>query len=283
MTNAQSAESYLGKNALDPEGNKIGSVGQVYLDDETGQPDWITVNTGLFGTNESFAPLSGSSVTQDGVVLPFGKDVIKGSPEIKDASHLDTDEQDALYSYYQQYLGGTASTQHNDTAERYDNDQHHTGDYQTSGQAAADTTEHDTDRAATSGKPAGDEYLTRSEEQLHVGTRRVEAGRAKLRKYVVTEQQSVTVPVTHDEVQVVREPLQPGESVDGATIGEGSIEVALMKDEVQVDKEVVGVERVKLATQTVTDQQEVTEQVRKEQIDVDGDTVAAVDPDNTGR
>ena len=254
MTNAQSPESYMGKNALDAQGNKIGSIGQVYVDDQTGQPDWITVNTGLFGTKESFAPLSGSSVTSDGVVLPFGKDVVKGSPEIKDASHLDADEQDALYTYYQGYLGGTA----------------------TSG-TQYDTSSVDTGAVKTGGNAEG--YLTRSEEQLHVGTQRVEAGRAKLRKFVVTEQQTVTVPVTHEEVQVIREPLQPGESVDGATIGEDSIEVALMKDEVHVDKEVVGVEKIRLATQTVTEQQQVTEQVRKEQIEVDGGTIGAVDPD----
>ena len=254
MTNAQTAESYMGKNALDAQGYKIGSIGQVYVDDQTGQPDWITVNTGLFGTKESFAPLAGFSITADGVVLPFGKDVVKGSPEIKDAAHLDADEQDALYTYYQGYMGGSATS-----AAQYD------------------TSSVDTSAANTGGNADG--YLTRSEEQLHVGTQRVEAGRAKLRKFVVTEQQTVTVPVSHEEVQVVREPLQPGESVDGATIGEDSIEVALMKDEVRVDKEVVGVEKVKLATQTVTEQQQVTDSVRKEQIEVDGDTIGAVDPD----
>ena len=257
MTNAQTAESYMGKNALDAQGSKIGSIGQVYVDDETGQPDWITVNTGLFGTKESFAPLAGSSVTDDGVVLPFGKDVVKGSPEIKGAAHLDADEQDALYTYYQGYMGGASGTG-SDTS-------------------SVDTGAVETDTAKTGGNADG--YLTRSEEHLHVGTQRVEAGRAKLRKYVVTEQQTVTVPVTHEEVHVIREPLQPGESVDGATIGEDSIEVALMKDEVRVDKEVVGVEKVKLATETVTEQQQVSEQVRKEQIEVDGDTVGAVDPD----
>ena len=120
-----------------------------------------------------------------------------------------------------------------------------------------------------------DDYLTLSEEQLRVGTQRVEAGRARLRKFVVTEQQTVTVPVSHDEVKIVREPLQPGESTGGATIGEDVIEVTLMQDKVLVDKQVVGVEKVKLATQTVTEQQQVTEQVRKEQIEVTGD---ALDP-----
>ncbi len=251
MTNAQAPESYMGKNALDAQGNKIGSIGQVYVDDETGVPDWITVNTGLFGTKESFAPLYGSSVTGDGVVLPFGKDVVKGSPEIKDAAHLDADEQEALYTYYQQYMGGTAH-------------------------AGTETSGVDTGAVRTGGNADG--YITRSEEQLRVGTQRVEAGRAKLRKFVVTEQQTVTVPVSHDEVHIVREPLQPGDSLDGATIGEDSLEVSLMQDEVLVEKEVVGVEKVKLATTTVTEQQQVTDQVRKEQIEVDGDTVGTLDP-----
>ena len=249
MTNAQTPESYMGKNAIDAQGSKIGSIGQVYVDDETGMPDWITVNTGLFGTKESFAPLYGSSVTGEGVVLPFGKDVVKGAPSIKDAAHLDADEQEALYTYYQGYLG-------TDSAAQYDT----------------------TTTAPKAGGNA-DGYLTRSEEQLHVGTQRVEAGRAKLRKFVVTEQQTVTVPVSHDEVQIVREPLQPGDSLDGATIGEDSIEVVLQQDKVLVDKEIVGVEKVKLATTTVTEQQQVTDQVRKEQIEVDGDTVGTLDPD----
>jgi len=173
--------------------------------------------------------------------------VVKGSPEIKDAAHLDADEQQALFAYYQQYLGASGAQYSADTA-----------------------------TAKTGGNADG--YLTRSEEQLNVGTQRVEAGRAKLRKFVVTEQQSVTVPVSHEEVKVVREPLQPGDSLDGATIGEDSIEVTLMQDKVQVDKQVVGVEKVKLATATVTEQQQVSDSVRKEQIEVDGDTAGTLDP-----
>ena len=99
---------YIGRSAVDPQGNKIGSVGQVYLNDETGQPDWVTVNTGLFGMRENFVPLAGSRFDGDDLVLPFDKDVVKDSPDIADASHLDADEQQSLYAYYQQYLGDTA-------------------------------------------------------------------------------------------------------------------------------------------------------------------------------
>src|ERR1700712_3647000 len=109
MTNAAPPDVYIGRNAVDPQGNKIGTVGQVYVDDQTGQPDWITLNTGLFGMKENFAPLAGSSFNGDDLVLPFDKSVVKDAPDIADASHLDTDEQQSLYAYYQQHLGAGAA------------------------------------------------------------------------------------------------------------------------------------------------------------------------------
>ena len=112
------------------------------------------------------------------------------------------------------------------------------------------------------------EYLTRSEEQLHVGTEKVQTGRARLRKVVVTEQQTVTVPVTREEVRVVREPITPGDTVH-ASIGEAAADVVLTEERVVVNKETVPVEKVRLGTETVTEQQEVTEAVRKEQIEFD--------------
>ncbi len=104
MTNTASADQYIGRRAVDPHGSKIGSVGQVYLDDETGQPDWITVNTGLFATQENFVPLRGARIDGDDLVLPFDTDVVKNSPQIADSSHLDTEDEESLYAYYEPYL-----------------------------------------------------------------------------------------------------------------------------------------------------------------------------------
>ena len=98
MTIAATANQYIGRRAVDPQGSKIGLVGQVYLDDETGRPDWATVNTGLFGTRENFVPLRGSRIDGDDLVLPFDKDVVKDSPEIADSRHLDLDEEQSLYA-----------------------------------------------------------------------------------------------------------------------------------------------------------------------------------------
>jgi uncharacterized protein (TIGR02271 family) len=115
--------------------------------------------------------------------------------------------------------------------------------------------------------------MTRSEEQLRVGTERVEAGRARLRKYIVTETETRTVPVSHEEVRVEREPITDANmpnAMSGPAISEEEHEVVLTAEKPVVAKEAVPVERVRLDTETVTDQVQVSEEIRKEQIDVDG-------------
>jgi uncharacterized protein (TIGR02271 family) len=112
--------------------------------------------------------------------------------------------------------------------------------------------------------------MTRSEERLHVGTETVAAGRARLRKYVVTENVTQTVPVSHEEIRVERESITEANRdtpLSGADITEEEHEVTLHAERPVVAKETVPVERVRLGTETVTEQAEVSEQVRKEQID----------------
>jgi len=266
MTNTVNADAYIGRNAVDPEGNKIGSVGQVYLNDETGQPDWITVNTGLFGMKENFAPLNGATFSGDDLVLPYGKDVVKDSPDVSDASHLDADEQESLYSYYQQYVGGNGGTAANYQTTTTSDELSGRGEVSDDVRSAG----HD-----TSG-PNTDDAMTRSEEHLRVGTENVEAGRARLRKYVVTEQQTVQVPVSREEVRLEREPITDanrGDALAGGTITEEEHEVVLHEERPVVTTEAVPVERVRLGTETVTEQETVTGEVRKEQVELDDSTV----------
>jgi uncharacterized protein (TIGR02271 family) len=217
---------------------------------------------------ENFAPLAESSFTGDDLVLPFDKTVVKDSPDIADASHLDADEQQSLYGYYQQYLGtGTNRT----TV-----DEHAAGGYQ----QTATTRDAGYQRGEgydTSG-PNTDEAMTRSEENLRVGTEQVEAGRARLRKYVVTDQQSVQVPVSREEVRVEREPITDAnraEALSGGQITEEEHEVVLTAERPVVTTEAVPVERVRLGTETVTEQQTVTGDIRKEQIEVDNPTTTS--------
>ena len=176
--------------------------------------------------------------------------------------------------------GTTGRTQTNQTAEM--------GLEDTSGQRMAGTgtvgTDADTNRHGTVGHdtsgPTTDDAMTRSEEHLNVGTQRVEAGRARLRKYVVTENVTQTVPVSHEEVVLEREPITDanvGSALDGPAISEEEHEVVLHAERPVVAKEAVPVERVRLDTETVTEQQTVSDTVRKEQIELDGDVTTDTD------
>ena len=249
-----SAETLEQGVVIGSDGDTIGKIGQVYLDNHTRQPSWVTVKTGWFGTSESFVPLDAATTAGEDIAVPYDKATIKGAPHTDPGQELTEQEEAKLYSYY-----GFASTGNQAAFD------------------ASDTTGIDTaiPTSAATGNDRG-EFLTRSEEQLHVGTEKVQTGRARLRKFIVTEQQTVTVPVTHEEVRLVREPVTPGDTVD-ATIGEAATDVVLTEERVLVNKETVPVEKVRLGTDTITEQQDVTENVRKEQIEFDNGTTTPTD------
>ena len=106
-----------------------------------------------------------------------------------------------------------------------------------------------------------------------MGTRSEEVGRARLRKYVVTENVTESVPVSREEVRLEREPITDanvGNALDGPAISEEEHEVTLHAERAVVEKEAVPVERVRLDKTTVTEQEQVSEGVRKEEIELEG-------------
>ena len=116
--------------------------------------------------------------------------------------------------------------------------------------------------------------MTISEERVNVGTATQETGRARLRKYVVTENVTETVPVSHEEVRIEREPITDanrGAAEAGPAISEEEHEVVLHGEVPVVDKDVEAVERVRLDKETVTEQETVSDEVRKERVDLDED------------
>jgi uncharacterized protein (TIGR02271 family) len=238
----------IGSTAYGSDGEKIGKVGQVYLDDHTGEPEFASVNTGFFGTDENFVPLVQASFEGDRLSVPYVKDQVKDAPKVSpDAGHIDEGEEQRLYTHYG-LNGGTTTT---------------------TGQETPVTAEgHD-----TSG-PTTDDAMTRSEERLTVGTAAQERGRARLRKYVTTEHETHTVPVRKERAVVETEPITDANvdpATDGPQISEEEHEVVLREERPVVEKTTEPVERVRLGTETEVDEQQVTEEVRKEEIDVDGD------------
>lgn len=258
MIGQEQVHDLMGATLVDSSGSKVGKVGQIFLDDQTGQPEWATVNTGMFGSSESFVPLAEAQATDGDLRVPYDKDQIKNAPNVDvNGGHLDQSEEAELYSHYG--LDYTESR----------SDSGLPGG--TSGQAASGTERgegHD-----TSG-PNTDDAMTRSEERVRAGTENVTAGKARLRKWVETEEQQISVPVTKEKARLETEPITDAnrdDAMSGADITEEEHEVTLTEERPVVAKETVPVERVKLTKDVETSEETVSETVRKERIGADGD------------
>jgi uncharacterized protein (TIGR02271 family) len=272
MLSTQDIDQVIGSEVYGPDGDKIGKAGQVYLDDQTNEPAWVTVNTGLFGTNENFIPVQDASFSGGRVTVPFDKAKVKDAPQVASDGHISPEEEQELYRYYGLTYGtGTTTGTETGTTTGTESGTGYESGWQ-AGDEDRDRTEgvvgHD-----TSG-PTTDTAMTRSEEELRVGTRTQEAGRARLRKYVTTETQTETVPVTKERAVVEREPITDANAdaaLDGPAISEEEHEVVLHEEVPVTEKAVTPVERVRLDTEQVTEQETVSADVRKEHVEVDDD------------
>lgn len=239
MDNAHEMQDWIGRNVVDADGSKIGRIDDLYMDDDTGRPEWFAVSTGWFGRRISFVPIAGADPSGDDVRVRWSKDTVKDSPHIDPDQHLSNAEEAELYAHYGM------------SYER---------------QGLGDRTDRDTGRKA-------DDAMTRSEEELRVGKTREEAGRVRLRKWVETEHAGVNVPVSREEARIEREPITSenvDEAMSGPEISEGEHEVTLHEEHVVANKEVVPKERVKLEKETVTDEEPVSADLRKERVEVEG-------------
>jgi uncharacterized protein (TIGR02271 family) len=238
----QHVNEWRGQELLDNDGDKIGTIEEIYLDTDTDRPEWALVKTGLFGGKGTFVPLQQANPTPAGVQVPFEKSHVKDAPNVDPDGQLSPSEEQTLYRHYDLDYGDSRSDR---------------------GAVGRDTS-----------GPTTDDAMTRSEEELKVGTAQRETGRARLRKYVVTDEVQKTVPVQREEVRVEREPITDANidnATDGPAISEEEHEVTLHAEEPVVEKRAIPKERVRLDKDTVEEERQVSETVAKEEIEVDGD------------
>jgi uncharacterized protein (TIGR02271 family) len=234
-------QRFEGCDVVDQDDQKVGSIDAIYVDDESGAAEFALVKSGLFGSKSRFVPIRDAAEEGDQIRVPYSKDQVTDAPAFDPDGHLSHEEEAKLYDYY----GLT----------------HSWGD-----ETQPTTGERSTGR---------DDAMTRSEEELHVGTEQREAGRVRLRKYVTTEQVSKTVPVTKEQVRVEREPITDtnrDQAMSGPDISEAEHEVTVTEEQPVVEKRAVPKERVRLEKDAQTEDREVTEEVRQEQIEVDDPT-----------
>lgn len=289
--NISNPQDLQGATVVGNDGEKLGKVEEIYLDNESGAPEWASVKTGFFGGNTALVPLSAATLTGDSLSVPFSKDKVKGAPHNEPGHEISVTDEQELYAYYGVSYGGGdvvtdapvttgyTDTTPTDTVTTDTTTAGTTTGYDTT--SSTGTVGHDTSGPTETSNPA-DDTMTRSEEQLHVGTESREAGKARLRKYITSETVTQTVPVSHEEVHVEREAITDANRDAALTGGDLTEEVheVTLHEEVPVSvKETVPVERVRLGTETVTEQATVSDEVRKEHIEVDGVEGDTVRPD----
>lgn len=92
-------ETLRGADVYDAEGDKIGSVEEVFVDEQTQEPEWIGLGTGLFGTKRVLVPAQTAEYAKDAVSVPYSKNQVKNTPDIDD-DHIDQGTEAELYSHY---------------------------------------------------------------------------------------------------------------------------------------------------------------------------------------
>lgn len=251
-TGMTGAYGWEGREVIDRDGERVGVIRSLYAHEGSQTPAWAAVRTGLFGTKETFVPIAAAQPSGEQVRVQVTKEDIRDAPRIEPHGELSLEQEGELYRHYG--MGSPSAAPEAGP---------------TDAEVAATGTE-----TATGGH-ATDEAMTRSEEEVHVGTARRERGRARLRKYVVTEEVRRRVPVQREEARIEREPITDENrdaAMAGPEISTGEHEVVLHEEVPVVEKRTVPKERVRLEKETRTDEEQVIDQARKEQIEVENET-----------
>ena len=228
-----------GEPVYDSTGDKIGKVEEIYYDQETRVPEWVGIGTGFFGTKRVLVPVKGAQVYEDGLMVGFSKDQVKDSPDV-DGEEISPECEADLAAYYG--LG-------------YSKERSRTGLTEGGRRPGARGEE--------------EQSVTRAEEELQVGTRPVEAGKARLRKWVETEPVALDVELRREVARVTREPID--QPVGEHDFGEEEVEVPLHAERPVVQKQAVAKERVGLEKDVERETETVEDEVRKERVEIEGD------------
>ena len=239
----ESLQSARGQTVYGADGGKIGSIEELFVDEQTGKPEWIGVGTGMLGTKRVLVPVVGMEPSDDGFRVPYSKDQVKDTPDI-DSDEISQETEAQLYAHYGIDYGESRS----DTGLPE-------GGTPTGG--------------APSSATVGEADVVRSEEELNVGKRETGRGRARLHKWVESEPVEMDVELKQETARVTREPID--QPVSGAEIGEEEVEVELRGEEAMVQKETVAKERIGIDKDVTTERETVRDEVRKERVEVEGE------------
>ena len=236
MKDVQELTQMRGAPVVASDGEQIGEVEEIYLDNETGKPEWVGVSTGM---KNVLVPLEGADAQENAISVPYGVDQVTSAPAIE-AEEISQEQEQEIYAHYGLSYGESRS-----------------GSGLPEGGAPTGT--------------ADEAEFVRSEEELAIGKQQVQAGTARLRKWVETEPVTADVELQREAARVTREPID--QPVSDGEIGEQEIEVPLAAEQATVQKQAVAKERIGVEKETETETQTISDEVRKERVDVDGENI----------
>jgi uncharacterized protein (TIGR02271 family) len=269
-------DRYAGYTVYDTEGDKIGKVDDLFVD-ENDQPEYLGVKLGLLGTSSTLIPWRMVEVREaDSTLIVSADDAhVKDGPTFDDDQDITPEFESEVYSYYDLQQSGSAEDR--GTYSDY---------YGDSGEVGPGMREGDTETGEFRGHAEDNEGVSqsagsdlededelrvqRTEEELRAGTREREAGSMRVRKRVRTDREQIEVPTRHEEVSVERVPME-GEASE-AEIGDDEVVVPVTEEEVVVEKRPVVKEEVRIRKDVVEDTETVEEDVRREEVEVEDNT-----------
>ena len=219
-------------------GEPIGRIDAVFFDYTTGEPAWVRVRSEADAAQRRLVPAGRVTVERRAVRVPYAPELVFSTPRIE------TDEIDARTERI--------------LRERYGIDVPDSATETLVVPQAVDERTEEREEAS----------VVRSEEELVVGKRTVEAGRVRLRKWVETEPVTQDVELVRETGRVVREPID--RVVEDADVSEEEIEIAFYVEEPVVEKRLVARERILLEKDVEPYVETVSDEVRVERVDVDG-------------
>ncbi len=261
-------QEWIGRQIADVTGRPYGTLDELFVGRTTGEPEFgiVTVDRiGGGGTKRVAVPLEAARPQGDVILLPLDRHRVREAPEVqRTVDSIPPEAGERIVAFF------AGARQSDATAPL---------PAVTAETAAIAPTAATPPPAAPVAAVAGEEVeVTRSEEELVVDKEAHVTERVRLRKVIVEEEVTVTVTLRREELRVEREPVDASHVADvdhlergtgDAQLTEGELEFVLLAEEPVVQKRVVPVERIKVARDTIVDQRRITDQVRKERVEVD--------------
>ena len=247
VTSEFAPENIVGHRVLDTEGNNVGKIKQVYVDERTGEPTWASVHTGLFGMKETLVPLQGAQPVEEDIQVPYDKSTVKDAPNVDADERLSPEDEALVRDYFARNApvprqarssesepgegrsregaaGAGAPGTFAETREgRGDEPEMREGSPEMMGgdftrrderfegpdAGLGPTDERFDERQQRRSGATSDEdvAMIRHEEQVDIGVERRESGEATLHRRVESERFDETVPTHHEELEVERRPI----------------------------------------------------------------------------